>query len=140
MGSSFMTLCDASALIALINRNDNNQSRCAAVLSRLQAPLVTTWSCFTEAMHLLGRYGGWLAQQELWSYVADELLVLHVSNEAEQRRMQQLMEQYRDVPMDLADASLVTAAEVLNQKTIFTLDRDFYIYRLPGNQPFDVVP
>ncbi|QCS49754.1 PIN domain-containing protein [Picosynechococcus sp. PCC 11901] len=135
-----MTLCDASALIALINRNDNNQSRCAAVLSRLQAPLVTTWSCFTEAMHLLGRYGGWLAQQELWSYVADELLVLHVSNEAEQRRMQQLMEQYRDVPMDLADASLATAAEVLNQKTIFTLDRDFYIYRLPGNQPFDVVP
>ncbi|ANV90208.1 type II toxin-antitoxin system VapC family toxin [Picosynechococcus sp. PCC 8807] len=135
-----MTLCDASALIALINRNDNNQSRCAAVLSRLQAPLVTTWSCFTEAMHLLGRYGGWLAQQELWSYIADELLVLHVSNEAEQRRMQQLMEQYRDVPMDLADASLVTAAEVLNQKTIFTLDRDFYIYRLPGNQPFDVVP
>lgn len=135
-----MTLCDASALIALINWNDNNHNRCTAVLSRLQAPLVTTWSCFTEAMHLLGRYGGWLAQQELWSYIADELLVLHVSNEAEQRRMQQLMEQYRDVPMDLADASLVTAAEVLNQKIIFTLDRDFYIYRLPGNQPFDVVP
>lgn len=135
-----MTLCDASALIALINENDDNHNRCAAALSTLQAPLVTTWSCFTEAMHLLGRYGGWLAQQELWGYVADQLLVLHLSDEVEQERMGKLMEQYRDVPMDLADASLVAAAETLNQKLIFTLDRDFYIYRLPNNQPFDVVP
>jgi predicted nucleic acid-binding protein len=42
--------------------------------------------------------------------------------------------------MDLADASLVATAVSLNQKQIFTLDRDFYIYRFPGNQPFDVVP
>jgi predicted nucleic acid-binding protein len=42
--------------------------------------------------------------------------------------------------MDLADASLVAAAETLNQKRIFTLDRDFQIYRFKGNQPFDAVP
>ncbi len=54
--------------------------------------------------------------------------------------MQVLMEQYRDIPMDLADASLVATAESLNQKQIFTLDRDFHIYCLPRNQPFDVVP
>ena len=29
------------------------------------------------------------------------------------------------IQMDLADASLVAAAEALNQKRIFTLDRDF---------------
>lgn len=50
------------------------------------------------------------------------------------------MEQYRDLPMDLADASLVVAAEMLNQKRIFTLDRDFQIYRFKGNQSFDVLP
>ncbi|WP_197707011.1 hypothetical protein [Calothrix sp. NIES-3974] len=54
--------------------------------------------------------------------------------------MQVLMEQYRDLLMDLADASLVAAAETLNQKRIFTLDRDFQVYRLQGDQPFDVVP
>ncbi|WP_228021538.1 hypothetical protein [Vasconcelosia minhoensis] len=54
--------------------------------------------------------------------------------------MQALMEQYRDLPMDLADASLVAAAEALNQKRIFTLDRDFKICRFKGNQPFDIVP
>ena len=106
----------------------------------LSAPLVTTWSCFTEAMYLLGRYGGWLAQQELWNYVADQILVFHINGEEEQTRMQLLMEQYRDTPMDLADASLVATAETLNQKQIFTLDRDFQIYRFRGNQPFEVVP
>ena len=42
--------------------------------------------------------------------------------------------------MDLGDASLVVLAETLNQNIVFTLDRDFYIYRLPGNQGFQVVP
>jgi len=133
-------LCDASALIALINQDDDNHNRCVNALSALPAPLVTTWPCFTEAMYLLGRYGGWPAQMELWSYVVDQILVFHFSDKPEQMRMQVLMEQYRDIPMDLADASLVATAESLNQKQIFTLDRDFHIYRLPGNQPFDVVP
>ncbi len=135
-----MTLCDASPLIALLNQSDVNHIRCVNALSDLPAPLVTTWPCFTEAMYLLGRYGGWLAQQERWGYAADQILVLHFNGEDEQARMRALMEQYRDLPMDLADASLVAAAETLNQKRIFTLDRDFQIYRFKGNLPFDVVP
>jgi predicted nucleic acid-binding protein len=91
-------------------------------------------------MYLLGRYGGWIAQQELWGYVADQILVFHINNPTEQARMQALMEQYRDLPMDLADASLVVAAETLDQRKIFTLDRDFQVYRFRGNQPFEVVP
>lgn len=91
-------------------------------------------------MYLLGRYGGWLAQNELWLYLADQSLIMHLHNAAEQVRMRSLMERYRDVPMDLADASLVVVAETLNQRRIFTLDQDFQIYRFCGNQPFEVVP
>jgi uncharacterized protein len=135
-----MTLCDASPLIALINQGDNNHQRCVDILPSLSAPLITTCACFTEAMYLLGRYGSWLAQQELWGYVSDEILVISHHTSDELTRMETLMEQYRDVPMDLADASLVAIAEVLNQRQIFTLDRDFYIYRFCGNQSFEVVP
>jgi uncharacterized protein len=67
-------------------------------------------------------------------------LLLHKHNEAELERMQHLMEQYKNVPMDLGDASLVTAAETLDQRLIFTLDRDFYIYRFRDTQAFEVVP
>lgn len=135
-----MTLCDASPLIALINRGDSNHQRCVEILPSLIAPLITTCACFTEAMYLLGRYGGWLAQQELWGYVTDEILVIHHHTLDELTRMKSLMEQYRDIPMDLADASLVATAEVLERRKIFTLDSDFYIYRLWGNQSFEVVP
>jgi uncharacterized protein len=135
-----MTLCDASPLIALINQGDNNHQRCVDILPSLSAPLITTCACFTEAMYLLGRYGSWLAQQELWGYVSDEILVISHHTSDELTRMETLMEQYRDVPMDLADASLVAIAEVLNQRQIFTLDHDFYIYRFCGNQSFEVLP
>jgi predicted nucleic acid-binding protein len=41
------------------------------------------------------------------------------------------MEQYADHPMDLADASLIVAAEVLRTRKIFTIDRqDFATYRI----------
>lgn len=135
-----MTLCDASPLIALINQGDDNHQRCVDILPSLSAPLITTCACFTEAMYLLGRYGGWFAQQELWGYVSDQILVVYHYNSDELTRMETLMAQYRDVPMDLADASLVAIAEVLNQRQIFTLDHDFYIYRLSENQSFEVVP
>lgn len=135
-----MTICDASTLIALINQRDTNHKRCVSVLAELLAPLITTWSCFTEAMHLRGRYGGWSAQHELWGYITDQILVLHLPSKEEQVKIQVLMEQYRNVPMDLADASLVTLAETLNSRKIFTLGRDFYIYRFRGHQSFEVVP
>jgi predicted nucleic acid-binding protein len=91
-------------------------------------------------MYLVYQVGGWPLQHNLWEYVEQGLLRLHSSIEAEQRRMRQLMEQYRDTPMDLADASLVATAEVLNLSRIFTLDSDFYVYRINNTGVFEVVP
>ena len=55
----------------------------------------------------------------------------------------ELMQQYADHPADLADASLITAAESLNTRKIFTIDRsDFLTYRIRlGNklQPFEIL-
>jgi hypothetical protein len=54
--------------------------------------------------------------------------------------MRVLMEQYRDLPMDLADASLVAIAEERRLDRIFTLDADFHVYRLPRGRGFTIVP
>jgi predicted nucleic acid-binding protein len=41
-----------------------------------------------------------------------------------------IMDDYADQAMDLADASLVAAAEVLRVTRVFTIDRrDFLVYR-----------
>lgn len=136
-----MTLCDTGPLVALIDRDDAHHARCVAALQRLSsAPLLTTWPCFTEAMYLLGRAGGFPAQEVLWSYLADGLVTVYTPDEAEQDRMRVLMRQYHDTPMDLADASLVSAAERLDLRRIFSLDSHFRAYRIRGIHAFEVVP
>jgi predicted nucleic acid-binding protein len=40
-----------------------------------------------------------------------------------------LMDKYADQPMDFADATLVVLAERLRVTSIFTIDRDFRVYR-----------
>ena len=60
--------------------------------------------------------------------------------ETEAQRMRSLMQEYLDTPMDLADASLVAAAERRNLRRIFTLDSNFLVYRINGTHAFEVVP
>lgn len=119
-----MTLCDTGPLVALIDRDDPYHERCVAALER-ETTLITTWHCFTEAMHLLRRAGGHRAQDALWGYLGEELITLYESEEREWPRMRTLMRKYSDAPMDLADASLVSAAERLGLRRVFTLDRHF---------------
>lgn len=136
-----MTLCDTGPVVALIDGDDVNHARCVTALGALPAsPLLTTWSCLTEAMHLLWRAGGLPAQEELWGFLADGLVKLHLHEEREWERMRSLMQQYSDTPMDFADASLVVVAERLGLNRVFTLDSDFHIYRIHGKQSFEVVP
>jgi uncharacterized protein len=136
-----LTLCDTGPLIAMIDAADHGHAACVVAMNRLPAePLLTTWPCLTEAMYLLRRAGGMPAQDVLWDYIADNLLVLHIPIEGEWVRMRDLMRQYQDTPMDLADASLVVAAERLDLRRVFSLDNHFHAYRINGSQPFEVVP
>jgi predicted nucleic acid-binding protein len=134
-----LILIDAGVLVALVDSAQTHSARCRATYKTLTLPLVTTWPAFAEAMYLLHRIGGWPLQRILWRHVEEGSLVFHVSTTSEQLRMKALMEQYRDTPMDLADSSLVVAAEALGDKRIFTIDGDFHIYRWNGREQFDVI-
>ncbi len=96
-------------------------------------------------MYLVFRAGGFLAQAALWRLRTTKRLLLHDLTDhdltdAEVGRMAELMEAYRDRPMDLADASIIAAAEQLGVRRLFALDRDFYIYRLADGAALEVVP
>lgn len=135
-----MILTDTGPIVALLDAGDQHHAACLAAARRLpEEPLLTTWPCLTEAMHLLGR-GGYRYQARLWNLHYAEKLFLHQLTPAETTRIAELMEQYRDTPMDLADASLVAAAETLAHRRVFTVDRQFYIYRLNDGSALQVVP
>lgn len=135
-----MTLTDTGPLVALVDANEARHEDCRQTLSALSVPLVTPWPCFTETMYLLGKSGGFRFQNVLWQMQAAGRVVIHQNDEAEVARMAALMAQFRDTPMDLADASLVAAAETLRLRRVFTLDRHFYAYRTADGKALEVVP
>lgn len=135
-----MILTDAGPLVALIDRKDDDHETCKAALQELTSPMLTTWPAFTEAMHLLGRRAGWQGQEKLWRIVSRGDLKLNPLDGSLVDRSRKLMGQYRDLPMDLADATLVALAEAIGEERMFTLDSDFRVYRLPGRRTFSIVP
>ena len=135
-----MILVDAGPLVALIDRGEQDHDLCLKTLSSLSAPMVTTWPAFTEAMYLLGSAGGWKAQEALWKLLERGDLQLVALDTPLQNRARALMTKYRDMPMDLADASLVALAEALELTRVFTLDSDFQVYRWKGKRRFEILP
>lgn len=132
-------LVDAGPLVALLDSGDPEHDVCVAALKAIRAPLVTVWPAFTEAMYLLG--GSWTAQKALWSRLETGALALASLDETDAPRLRELMEKYRDLPMDLADAALVRVAERESFTEVFTLDRKhFSVYRSGRRRRFSIVP
>jgi hypothetical protein len=135
-----MTLIDTGPLVALVDKGQGEaHKKCAAVVKRLSGSLITTWPCLTEAMHFLRGLRGWQGQMGLWQYVKNKELILHSPQDDELLRVCELMEKYQDTPMDFADASLVSLAELRGVRRIFTIDSDFYVYRIHGKESFEVI-
>jgi predicted nucleic acid-binding protein len=134
-----VTLTDTGPIVALLDDDDDHHAVCLGVAKTLPAgPLQTTWPCYTEAMYLLGDSGGYRFQERLWHLRATGHLQIIELTATETDRMAVLMAQYRNVPMDLADASLVVAAESRGIRRLFTTDGDFYIYRLMDGSVLEV--
>lgn len=136
LSSRRLLLTDAGPLVALTLPTDQSHARCVATLRRLRQVMVTTWPAFTEASFLVWREMRWHGQDRLWEFVRRKQLVF--ADTPEPLRVAELMAAYRDVPMDLADATLVAAAEQDGHRRIFSLDSDFYVYRLAGDRTLDV--
>ena len=135
-----MIFADTGPLVALIDRSDPYKDRCGEIVSLLGAEvMLTTWQCFTEAMHFLGRTGGYSFQADLWNLRRSGRLQIHLTGDQEADRIETLMRQYQDSPMDLADASIVAAAESRSLHRVFTVDSGFFFYRLRDGSTFDVV-
>jgi predicted nucleic acid-binding protein len=133
-------LTDTGPIVAILDADDAHHRACTSLLPMLQGPLLTTTPCFVEAMYLVYRAAGYPGQEMLWDLRRRNVLAVRSLTDIELDRTAVLMEQYRDSPMDFADASLVVAAEALGTTRLFTLDSHFYGYRINGKAPFDVIP
>lgn len=137
-----MILLDTRPFVALFDPKDAQHQACKAVLRKLREPLVTTVPVLTEAFHLLSPES--FGSVRLREFILRGGASVWFLNQPAMERCFELMEKYSDHPMDLADASLVVAAESLATQKIFTIDRgDFLAYRTgrgKRSEPFEIVP
>ena len=134
-----MILVDAGPLVALLHSTDQHHERCRRALKAITEPLASVWPAVSEAMYLLNFSEK--AQQGLWEMLEMNSPTLIDLIPTDFPRMRNLMKQYRDLPMDLADAALVCVAERLRIPKIFTVDRrDFDVYRPRGFGRFSILP
>lgn len=68
-----------------------------------------------------------------------EPLLQYDIQESDYSRLLALMEQYSDRPMDLADTTLVLAAEKTGYRQILTIDSDFLFYRISDRNTFEII-
>ena len=137
-----MILVDTGPLVALFDRKDAAHHRCVRTLKSLREPLITTIPVLTEAFHMLGPAGR--ESDRLRDFIERRGLSLWFFDSGSMNRAFELMATYADHPMDLADASIVAAAELLGTRSVFTVDRrDFETYKVRRGHrhyPIDIVP
>lgn len=124
-----MILIDTGPLVALFDPKDNQHGRCVDVLKTIREPISTTVPVLTEAFHML--QPGSVGSDRLRDFIENGGLSVWFFDRTTLRRAFELMESYADHPIDLADASLIAAAEALATRKVFTIDRsDFETYRV----------
>jgi predicted nucleic acid-binding protein len=132
-----MILVDTGFWLALANRGDRYHEQARLALSCHRGPFITTWPVMTETCHLLAARPGVDAELAfIRSAVAGAFEIFRL-DPTHFPRVEALMIKYRNLPMDLADASLVIAAEELGSGRILSTDRrDFGAYRWKTRKPF----
>ncbi len=121
------SLIDAGPLIALFDRDDFYHEIVKTFLKNFKGKLFTTWPVITEASHMLSynlnaqiNFLEWLNRKAVGII---DIEFDHIE------RIIELSKKYSDVPMDLADSSLIVISEITGITEIITIDSDYYIYR-----------
>lgn len=126
------TIIDCGPLVAFYDRKDSWHNWTHEQMSALAPPLLTVEPVLTEACVLLQRGTG--QPSVLLKAIQKGVLQVAFDVETEAASLEALIERYADVPMSLADASLVRLSELYRDCRVFTLDEDFRRYRRFGRQ------
>ncbi len=132
-----MILVDTGFWLALANTSDSHHARAKKALATHRRPFVTTWPVMTETCHMLAARLGIEAQLAFLRSAALGAFDIFSLGRAHLPRIEALVQKYRTLPMDLADASLVILAEESGSGDILSTDtRDFGAYRWKNRKPF----
>ena len=121
------TIIDSGPLIALFDKSDKYHQKVLEFLKTYDGKLITTWAVITEVTHMLSFNLNVQIDFLKWVHIGG-LEVVEITQKDLQNIIK-FMEKYTNVPMDLADGSLLVVAQNLGIKDIVSIDSDYDIYR-----------
>jgi predicted nucleic acid-binding protein len=134
-------IVDAGPLYAAAARKDKHHERAVELLSTSRRPLLVPALVVTEVSYLLADRIGAHAELAFARALAAGELVLEPVIDSDWARITELMEQYRDLPLGMVDASVIALAERRGVEVIATLDRRHFSVVRPGHvEAFRLVP
>lgn len=121
------SLIDSGPLIALFDKNDKYHHQILNFMKSYDGKLVTTWAVMTEVSHMLDF--NLKTQLAFLEWIERGAVDIYEIKQSDLSTIIPMINKYTNVPMDLADSSLMFVAQKENISNIISIDSDFDIYR-----------
>ncbi|GAB3947859.1 PIN domain-containing protein [Kribbella albertanoniae] len=139
-----MIVVDTGPIVAAALTADINHRRCVDLFASLRLnneQLVIPPFVVTEVCYLLAKAGGSKSEMAFVRSLAAGDFTIASTTASALDRMADLIGQYADLPLGLADASVITLAEQLDLREVATLDRRrFSVVRPRHVNAFTLLP
>lgn len=136
-----IAVVDAGPLIALFDNSDKYHCQVKQILEKYRCEdkgkLITTWPVITEVSYMLKEHVHLESQLDFLKWIVlggTEIFNLTKENLS---RIVELQKKYSNLSMDFADATIVVTAESLRTPKVFSIDKEFLIYRILGSKHFE---
>lgn len=130
-------LVDTGPLVALLVGDDLQHPWSVEQTKAAPPTVLTCDAVLSEVLFLLKREGH--DADDLFALMEAGFVRTDFDLQRECRRVRELMRNYRAQPMSLADACLVRMAELHPDPVVWTLDRDFRVYRRNRRQSLSLI-
>lgn len=133
-----IAVIDAGPLIALFDKSDTYHQKVKQRLEEYRkharGRLITTWPIITEVTYILKAHVHLEAQLDFLKWITIGGMEMFDLQKSHLSKIIELQKKYSSLPMDFADATLLIAAESLEINKVFSIDKDFSIYRVLGKK------
>lgn len=134
-------ILDTSFLFDLTDRSDRNHQRVLAVAQRATEQLVLPTVVLPEICYLIASRLDHAAMRQFIASLTPGIIQVESIIVDDLMRIQQILERYADNHLDFTDAAIVSIAERMTIKRIYTLDqRDFSVIRPKHCEYFELIP
>ena len=134
-------IADSGAIFALYDAGDAHHTAVRRVLARESGAVIIPAAILAEIDCLLRTLLGTDAELDFLDGLLQGAYTLEPTDALDLARCRELVSQYRDLDIDLADAAVAATAERLGVSRILTVDlRHFRALRRSDGKPFLLLP